>query len=62
MLINFEEELHRLIAERAQELSSQKNGESKEEVNDWLMAEQEILYELDCRSNELLKDNEIRHI
>ena len=59
MLIKFEEELNRLIAERAQELSSQRNGEPVEEVNEWLMAEKEIMHELDNHSSELLKEVEI---
>ncbi len=53
MLIKFEEELNRLIAERAHELSSatREGGE----VTYWLKAEQEMQNELDCRSTELFK-------
>jgi hypothetical protein len=61
MLIKFEEELNRLIAERAQELSSQRNGEQEEEVN-WLMAEQEIMDELDSHSSECFKEDEIQTV
>ena len=56
MLIKFEEELNRVIAERAQELSSQRHGEPTEEVTDWLAAEQEIMLELDSHSTKLLEE------
>lgn len=55
MLIKFEEELNRLIAERAHELSSATREESGGEVTYWLKAEQEMQDELDCRSTEMFK-------
>ena len=55
MLIKFEEELNRLIAERAHELSSSTREELGGEVTYWLKAEQEMQDELDCRSTELFK-------
>lgn len=57
MLIKFEEELKRLIAERAHELSSNRRGESQEGVSDWLNAEQEIMAELDVHSSERFKED-----
>lgn len=59
MLIKFEEELKRLIAERAHELSSGRRGESQEGVSDWLNAEQEIMTELDVHSSERFKEDVI---
>ncbi len=57
MLIKFEEELNRLIAERAHELSSATREEYGGEVTYWLKAEQEMQDELDCRSTELFKED-----
>ncbi len=55
MLIKFEEELNRLIAERAHELSSATREGSTGEVTYWLKAEREMQDELDCRSTERFK-------
>ena len=57
MLIKFEEELNRLIAERAHELSSATREQSGGEVTYWLKAEQEMQYELDCRSTERFRED-----
>ena len=62
MLIKFEEELNRVIAERAQELSSQRNGEPVEEASNWLTAEQEIMHELDSHSSEFFQEHEIQTV
>jgi len=59
MFANYEEELHKLITKRAHELSQQRHNGNGDEFSDWLRAEQEILQELDCRSDELFKENEI---
>lgn len=46
----FEKELHKLIEERAYEISQHRNG-SGNALNDWIQAEQEILHELQLRNN-----------
>lgn len=46
----FEEELHKLIEERAYEISRHRNG-SGNATGDWVQAEQEILRELHLRNN-----------
>ena len=59
MLIKFENELKRLIAERAHVLSSSSSDEPAEGISDWLNAEKEILEELDSRSSERFKEGVI---
>lgn len=51
--MRFEEQLHELIAERAMELSLQRQNNSGDPSEDWVQAEQEIRSELTHRSNEL---------
>ncbi|MDH4028547.1 MAG: hypothetical protein OEU95_06940 [Nitrospirota bacterium] len=52
MNVKFEEELQRVIAQRAHELSLQGNSQWENGVTDWLKAESEIMSELDSRSRE----------
>lgn len=59
MLIKFEEELKRLIAERAHALFSGRSDEPEEGISDWLNAEKEILEELDYRSSERFREGMI---
>ncbi len=56
MLIKFEEELQRIIARRAHELSENGNGDRDSDTNDWLDAENEIMQELDRRSSDRLQE------
>jgi len=56
MYIKFEEELQRIIAQRAHELSER--GNTGDGTNDWLNAEREIMLELDCRSDALFEQGD----
>lgn len=56
MHIKFEEELQRIIARRAHELSMQEGGTKEDGVNDWLKAENEIMHELDSRTDKLFEN------
>lgn len=56
MHIKFEEELQRIIARRAHELSMQEGGTKEDGVNDWLKAENEIMHELDSRADKLFEN------
>ncbi len=59
MKTNFEEELQKLIAQRAYELSQQRKNGNGDAFSDWLRAEQEIRHELNIRSDELFKNVDI---
>jgi len=59
MHMNYGEELHKLITERAHELSQQRKNGCGDQFSDWLRAEQEIMQELSLRSDELFKKIEI---
>ena len=59
MHIKFEEELQRIIAQRAHELSEHGNGNREDGLSDWLIAEREIMQELDFRSSNLFENSEI---
>lgn len=54
--MNFEDQLQELIAKRALELSQQNGSNSSNPADDWLHAEQEIMHELNLRSDKLLKE------
>ena len=54
--MNFEEELHNLIAARAHELSQQSNNSSGDEFSNWLRAEEEISQELKLRTVKLYNE------
>ena len=56
MHIKFEEELQRIIARRADELSMQESGTKEDGVTDWLKAENEIMHELDSRADKLFEN------
>ena len=60
--MHFDEELHKLIARRAHEMSINRNGDAGDPVSNWLKAEEEILDELRLRSEHFTensaKDNE----
>ena len=57
--MHFEEQLHKLIAKRALELSQLRKNGGDNETSDWVRAEQEILHELDLHSDELLEELDI---
>lgn len=58
MHVKLEDELKRLIAERASELSEERGSEAGSEVDDLLKAEQEIKHEMSLRSNRLFIDGD----
>jgi hypothetical protein len=59
--MNYGAELHKLITKRAHELSQQRKNGNGDEFSDWLRAEQEIMQELNLRSDELFKKIEIAY-
>jgi hypothetical protein len=57
--IKLEDELKRLIAERANELSVKRGSSAGSEVDDWIKAEKEIMYELSLRSSRLFIEDDM---
>jgi hypothetical protein len=56
--MHFDEELHKLIAKRAHEMSIHRNGDTDDPESNWIKAEQEILDELRLRS-EYFTENQL---